>query len=374
MRGAGLFVGLDAACNLVGRSADDHRPWLLIGSHIDSVPNGGKYDGALGVVLAIATAEMFQARFEELPFTIHAIAFSEEEGVRFRSPYIGSRAMAGCFDLTLLDRCDEQGATCRQAMKAFGGDPDRILSAALPTERILAFIEPHIEQGPILESSGLAVGIVDGIVGQTRATARFVGRASHAGTTPMSMRQDAMAAAAQWILAVESFANATTGLVATVGNVQVIPNVPNVIAGEVAVRLDVRHSSDEVRRSVSQHLKAVGQQIADARGLKFHWEKCEQQDAVAMDKSLVTALEIACRDASQPIHHMLSGAGHDAVIMSQIAPTSMLFLRCKGGVSHHPDESVEVKDVEVALQVIYYFIQELAAKKKSFHPIHRATK
>lgn len=373
MCAAGLTVQLDAACNLVGRSGTDQRPWLLIGSHIDSVPNGGKYDGALGVVFAIAAAQMFRSRFEELPFAIHAIAFSEEEGVRFRSPYIGSRAIAGCFDYALLDRCDDQGTTCGQTIKAFGGDPERIESAALPTDRILAFLEPHIEQGPVLENSGLAVGIVDGIVGQTRATARFVGRASHAGTTPMAMRWDAMAAAAQWILAVESCAQTRPGLVSTVGHVQVTPNVPNVIAGDVAVRLDVRHLNDEVRQTAVQDLKAMGQQIADARRLKFHWEKCEDQAAVVMDTSLVNILEAACLKASQAIHHMTSGAGHDAVIMSQVAPTSMLFLRCKGGISHHPDESVETKDVEIALKVMYHFIEELAAKQKSLETINTTT-
>ncbi len=175
----------------------------MIGSHIDTVPNGGKYDGALGVMFAVAAAEMYRDRFDTLPFIIEAIAFSEEEGVRYRSPYIGSKAVAGCFDKALLDRVDDQGITCGNAIRSFGGDPSNVESASISASKIVGYFEPHIEQGPVLEQLDLAVGIVDGIAGQTRATARFIGSASHAGTTPMHLRKDAMAAAAEWITAVE---------------------------------------------------------------------------------------------------------------------------------------------------------------------------
>ncbi|MBX3422738.1 MAG: allantoate amidohydrolase [Pirellulaceae bacterium] len=361
MCAAGLTVQLDAACNVIGRSAVDQRPALLIGSHIDTVPDGGRFDGALGIMFAIAAAQMFQARSTELPFTIQAIAFSEEEGVRFRTPYIGSRALAGCFDLQLLERTDNQGIPMWQAMQSFGGQPENIAAATLPANRVLAFLEPHIEQGPVLETSQLAVGLVDGIAGQTRATARFVGRAAHAGTTPMHLRADALAAAAQWILAVEQYARDTPGLVATIGYAQIHPNTPNVIAGEVVVRLDARHQLDTVRHAAAKHLQAIGQQVASSRGLAFHWEDCQEQAAVALDSRLIATLESACHVAQQPVLRLTSGAGHDAVVMSRLAPTAMLFLRCKHGISHHPDESVQVSDVEAGLRVMYHFIDLLAA-------------
>ncbi len=335
MSQANLDVEIDAACNTIGKSANDERPALLIGSHIDSVPNGGKYDGALGVMFGIAAAEMFRDRLPSLPIAIHAIAFSEEEGVRYRSPYIGSRALANCFDEALLNRVDDDGYSCRSVMEQFSRKTFNTAELALQSNRYVGFFEPHIEQGPVLEQADLAVGIVDGIAGQTRATARFVGRASHAGTTPMNLRFDAMAAAAEWILEVEKYANQVPGLVATIGYCNVTPNVPNVIAGDVGVRLDTRHLDDGTRRKAAIELRACGEQIAQRRKLNFV-------------------------KAGQAIHHMPSGAGHDAVIMSRIMPTSMLFLRCKGGISHHPDESVDVKDVEVALRVMYEWIEDLA--------------
>lgn len=359
MQAAGLATRIDAACNLIGRSSSDDRPMLLIGSHIDTVPNGGKYDGALGVLFGIAAAQMFQDRYEEFPFKIGVVAFSEEEGVRYRSPYIGSRALAGCFDENLLDRLDDQGISCRQAIQDFGGNPDAIADCALQ-EPVLCFLEPHIEQGPVLEKMDLAVGIVDGIAGQTRATARFVGRASHAGTVPMHLRLDAMAGAAEWIVGVEAYAKQTAGLVATVGYVHVTPNVPNVIAGDVGVRLDCRHLTDVTRQRATQDLHHLGEQIAARRNLQFSWERCEEQSAVAMDPIITRMLDTAAKDAGVTSYHMASGAGHDAVIMSEIVPTSMIFIRCKDGISHHPDESIEVKDVEVALQVMYHFIERLA--------------
>ncbi len=359
MNQAGMDVEIDAACNTIGRSANDERPALLIGSHIDSVPNGGRYDGALGVMFGIAAAEMFRGRIDSLPLSIHAIAFSEEEGVRYRSPYIGSRALANCFDEALLDRVDDEGYSCRSVMQQFSRKSFDAANVALQPSRYIGFFEPHIEQGPVLEQAGLTVGIVDGIAGQTRATARFVGRASHAGTTPMNLRYDAMAAAAEWILEVEKYACQIPGLVATVGYCSVTPNVPNVIAGDVAVRLDTRHLNDVVRRKAASDLRVHGEQIAQRRKLNFIWENCEEQPAVQMDAKLTSSMESACIRSGQPIHHMPSGAGHDAVIMSRIMPTSMLFLRCKGGISHHPDESVDVKDVEVALRVMYEWIEEL---------------
>ncbi len=361
MNKAGLNVRMDAACNLIGStSTDDTRPRLLIGSHIDTVPNGGKYDGALGIVIGIALIEALSERVAQLPFAIEVIAFSEEEGVRFRSPYIGSRALAGCFDPTLLERTDDRGISLKDVVKTFGGNPDQLTAMGEARGALLAFIEPHIEQGPVLESEGQALGVVTGIAGQTRVTARFVGRASHAGTTPMNLRSDALAAAASWISIVESLAKSRPGLLATVGHLLVSPNVPNVIPGEVAVRLDARHMDDRQRALAVADLRNAAEGLAVQRGLEFFWERVEDQPAIPTDERLSDLLADAMDELSMPVRRLQSGAGHDAVIMSQIAPTAMLFLRSPGGISHHPEESVSQSDVEQSLRVLFNFVQKLS--------------
>jgi allantoate deiminase len=361
MEGCGLHCQMDSLCNLLGSTTtDDDRPRLLIGSHIDTVPNGGRYDGMLGILLGIGVVEALQSSLDQLPFALSVVAFSEEEGVRYRSPYIGSKAMVGCLDSELLDRVDDQGIRLRDAVKDFGGSVEHLAAARLREGSVIAFLEPHIEQGPVLEAENLAVGIVTGIAGQTRLTARFVGKAGHAGTVPMSMRRDALAAAAMWIQEVERIGQAREGLMATVGHVQVSPNVPNVIPGEVAVRLDARHAIDSVRIAAAKELQLRGESIASERGLELHWERCEEQNAVPTDSDLNALLKQTMEELGLPNKQMVSGAGHDAVYMSRVAPTTMLFVRCRGGISHHPDESVTQADIAVTLRTMVGFIERLS--------------
>ena len=352
-----MICRIDNACNLIGTTnIDPSIPRLMIGSHIDTVPNGGKYDGALGIVLGIALIQSLCENRSTLPLAIDVVSFSEEEGVRYRSPYIGSTAIAGHFDASLLDRMDDDHVSLRHAIKSFGCQPDELDSCRIDGSKYIAFLEPHIEQGPVLEQLDLPVGVVTGIAGQSRVTARFIGTASHAGTVPMHLRHDALAAAAEWILAVEKFAKKQPGLLATVGHALVHPNVPNVIAGEVAVRLDCRSMDDKLREISVSELKAIAQQIAAKRDLQFLWERAENQAAVPTSETANNLLAHSISDCELSVQRLQSGAGHDSAVMASIMPTTMLFIRCKGGISHHPDESVEVDDIAVALQVMHRFV------------------
>ena len=361
MEAIGMNVSVDAAGNLRGRW---HPPAgrskrLIIGSHIDTVPNAGAFDGILGVTLALECAEIAQEL--KLPLPIEIIAFSEEEGVRFGVPFIGSRAAAGRFDPALLKLKDADGATLDDAIRAFGLDPGGIEKAAIDADA-LGFLEVHIEQGPVLEAEGLQVAAVTAIVGQTRHILTWTGHANHAGTTPMHLRRDALAGAAEWIVAVESLAQRTDGLVATVGHVDVEPNAGNVIAGAVRVSLDVRHADDAARKSAVDALLAQAETIAARRGLALQCARQMDQPAVPMDERLTAFLAEATEAAGLPVKLMPSGAGHDAMVMASRVPTAMLFLRSPGGLSHHPDETVLEEDVAAALGVCRKFLERLAAE------------
>ncbi len=343
MRRAGMKVRVDAVGNLRGIRAGMSERRLLIASHLDTVPNAGAFDGVLGVVLGVTLMETLGGR--ELGFGIEVIGFSEEEGVRFGMPFIGSRALCGELDMQ---------PPIAEAISAFGLNPADLDSARLDA-RTFAYIEFHIEQGPVLESLGLPIGVVENIVGQSRVRVVFEGRANHAGTTPGHLRQDALAAAAEWICFVERCMREQTGLVATVGKLEVQPNTSNVIPGLVEATLDVRHPCDETR-------KAAVQLLLDWKrpGIRFRHELYLDQTAVPMDADLVNRMECAVRRAGYPVHRMSSGAGHDAMIVAKTCPAAMLFLRSPGGISHHPDESVLVADVEAALKTGLAFIEALA--------------
>jgi allantoate deiminase len=351
MEQAGMRVFTDHAGNLRGlypsHSAD--APRLLIGSHLDTVPRAGAFDGILGVVLGVALVERLERR--RLPFAIEVIGFSEEEGVRFGVPFIGSRALIGDIDDPLL-------AGIADAVTAFGLDPSRI-GEARAGDDALGYIEFHIEQGPVLESLGLPLGIVDAIAGQSRLDAIFEGKANHAGTTPMHLRQDALAGAAEWIGAVEREARAIPGAVATVGRAVVAPGASNVIPGSVAASLDVRHVDDAVRRDLVARLQGRAEHIAKSRCLTVSWKQRLDQRAVAMDSALTQILERAVASSGHPVHRMASGAGHDAMIVARRIPAAMLFLRSPGGISHHPDETVLAEDVAAALDVGMRFLEQL---------------
>ncbi len=364
MREAGMKTRVDAVGNLIGRYEGD-RPnakTLLLGSHLDTVRNAGKYDGPLGVILAIACVEQLHRKKVRLPFAIEVIGFSDEEGVRFQVPYLGSKAVAGCFDVKDLARKDAEGISMAQAIKNFGGNPAKLNLVRLNPNNLLGYVEAHIEQGPVLEQKDLAVGVVSGIAGQTRARVTFTGRAGHAGTTPMNLRQDALCAAAEMVLAVEELAKKTAGLVATVGEVSAKPGVSNVIPGEVRLSLDVRHIKDSVRKSAQQALQKMAAQIARRRKLKLDFTVVHEAAAVDCSEKLSALLGEAVKRRQKKVIQLSSGAGHDAAVMAGITPAAMLFIRCKSGISHHPEESVKTTDVQVALDVMNDFLQLLAAK------------
>jgi allantoate deiminase len=360
MRAEGMSVGVDAIGNLrgvyPGASAGSGR--LLIGSHLDTVPNAGAFDGILGVVLAVALVE--ELRGERLPFAIEIVGFSEEEGVRFGKPYLGSLALVGALDGDALHRLDARNKSMETAIREFGLDPAQIADSAV-SEDAFAYLEVHIEQGPVLESEALQLGVVSAIAGQTRMLLGFSGQANHAGTTPMHLRHDAMAAAAKWICAVEQLALKTPGLAATVGRVETRPGAGNVIAGEVIASLDVRHAEDATRRDAVSHLLAAASDAAEARGVEVDILRASHEDAVPTDDDLSNLLAKAAEAAGYSAGSMVSGAGHDARVVAQRLPIAMLFLRSPAGLSHHPDENVLVEDVEAALATSIEFVKLLAA-------------
>jgi allantoate deiminase len=353
----GMTSHVDAAGNLRGVFSGQrpNAPRLLIGSHIDTVPDAGAYDGVLGVVLALALIENLT---ETLPYDIEVVAFSEEEGVRFAVPFIGSRALIGDVDESLLQQTDEQGTTLAQAIEAFGLNPAKLPEAVLHPDTF-AFVEFHIEQGPVLEDLNLNLGVVEAIAGQSRFELTFHGKANHAGTSPMHLRADALAAAAEWITAVERRAQTTPGLVATVGRIHALPGATNVIPGEVCVSLDIRHTSDPIRLAAIDELLERASQITTTRGLTLDTLQQFHASAILMDPRLASALETAAQATGYHPHRMASGAGHDAMILARAIPAAMLFLRSPGGVSHHPDESVLLDDVQAALDAGLYFLKHL---------------
>lgn len=356
---AGADVSVDAAGNLRGfySAAQVSAARLLIGSHLDTVPNAGAFDGILGVVIAVALLESLEGR--RLPFAVEVVGFSEEEGVRFGTPFIGSRALVGSLDEELLNRQDSNGVSVRTAIKDFGLNPEEIPRAALADDA-LGYLEFHIEQGPVLESLGRPLGVVEAIAAQTRMEFVFLGRANHAGTTPMHLRHDAIAAAAEWIVAVERTANNHPGLVATIGQIETKPGATNVIAAEARVTLDVRHKSGDIRDLATDALVRMAHEIAERRGLTLRQSVLLSQPAVAMDSFLVHQIEEAIRNAGCQPHRMTSGAGHDAMILAERVPAAMIFLRSPGGISHDPAESVQVEDVAKALECGLHLFEQLA--------------
>lgn len=359
----GMDVRVDAIGNIRGlwTPANAEPGRLLLGSHIDTVPDAGAFDGVLGVVMALEWVRLAQE--DLLPIAIEVIAFSEEEGSRF-VPFMSSRAVAGRFDPALMSLKDADGISLEEAIRAFGLDPGAIDDARIDTDA-RAFVEIHIEQGPILEAESRSLGVVSRIVGQTRLSLEFTGHANHAGTTPMHLRRDALACAAEWISAVEDLARRTEGLVATVGSIALEPNASNVIPGKASLSLDLRHALDSERESAVEKLLAKAGAVAERRGLTVACPRRRSEPAVPMDERLTAYLVDAVEAAGFPARIMHSGAGHDAMVMATRMPTAMLFLRTPGGISHHPAETVLVEDVEAALQVGRRFLARVAAEAGS---------
>jgi allantoate deiminase len=355
----GVPLQIDAVGNFhaLYSASEADSPRLMVGSHLDTVPNAGAYDGPLGVLIAVALLQALHGR--KLPYAIEVIGFSEEEGVRFGVPFIGSRALVGRVDDTLLDTKDARGISVRDAVGQFGLNPREIAQARVSSD-VCGYLEFHIEQGPVLETLNLPLAVVESITGQSRMEFTFVGRANHAGTTPMNLRYDAMAAGAEWIMAVERIARETPGLVATVGTVQTTPGAVNVIAGEARLSLDVRHQDDKVRTAAVERIIRSAQEITRLRGLSVRWAKRMNQPAVAMDSFLTSQIEQAIGNAGCRPHRMVSGAGHDAMIMAEQVPSAMIFVRTPGGISHDPAESVAVDDVAKAVEAGLYLLDQLA--------------
>jgi len=360
MRDAGMEADFDALGNVVGRyrAADPGAPIVITGSHMDSVVDAGKYDGVFGILTAIAAVKDLNARGTRLPYTFEVVAFGDEEGVRFGFSMIGSKALAGTFDPALLDRKDAQGVTLRDALVAFGGDPSAIASLKRDPRRVAAFIESHIEQGPVLLNEGLAVGVVTAIAGATRHLVRVTGLAGHAGTVPMGARQDALAAAAEMVLFVERHCETRPGLVGTVGKLGVLPGAVNVIPQDVEFTIDVRSADDAVRRAAVAAIVTGCKDIARRRRVAVTSMPFFAADAAPCDATLQRQLAGAIAAHGIVVRHLPSGAGHDAMMFPAVAPTAMLFVRCgNNGISHHPGETMTAEDAEVATAVLLHFFE-----------------
>lgn len=367
MKEAGLTTWLDAAGNQRGRleGREPGLPAVLLGSHLDTVPNAGRFDGILGVMLAIAVVERLRESAAELPFALEIAAFADEEGTRFGTALLGSRALAGTWDGAFWHLTDDNGTTLREAFVEFGLDPERIADASPKRGEIVAYLEAHIEQGPYLDEADLPLAVVSSIAGARRFALTLTGEAGHAGGVPFHRRHDALAGASEVVLAVEQLAR-SAGCVATVGRLQAFPGGVNVIPGRVEFSLDLRGETDAARDGVWLGIQAVASEVCDRRGLAFAVEETHNAPAVVADPSLQDSIRAGIRTATgeQDPMVLFSKAGHDAMAVAELAPWAMLFIRNgHGGISHHPDETVTEADVAVALDAFEAAVLELAASQ-----------
>jgi allantoate deiminase len=367
-KGAGMTATIDPLGSVAGRYASDRNDakTLIIGSHIDTVPNGGIYDGPLGVMAGLAVVEELQRQGKRLPFNIEVLAFSDEEGVRFPSPFSSSRAVAGTFDEKLLAEKDKAGITRADALKAFGCDPSQWSSVARDRDSLLGYLELHIEQGPVLEAHEEVLGVVSAIVGLSRGRMTVMGKAGHAGTTPMDLRKDALTCAAEIVLALEALGRDTDGLVATVGQLAVLPGAGNVIPATVTFSYDIRSPKDPIRVKALATAMGRAREIADARGCSIEIEMSSATPAAASDPKLMRALASAISgQTNAKARELTSGAGHDAMVFRNVCPQAMLFVRSKDGLSHHPDEFTTSDDIGLAAKALFDAVLALAEDEKS---------
>lgn len=365
MQQIGLPTRVDAIGNVRGRleSPNPDAKTFVIASHMDSVVNAGKFDGPLGVIMGLDLVDKLIQSGQSLPFHIELIAFSDEEGVRFHTTYLGSKVVAGSFDETLLDKKDASGIPLIDVIQRIGGNVAHLQSDAIAKENWLGYFEIHIEQGPVLYERNVPVAIVTDIAGQKRIELTFRGMAGHAGTVPMSMRQDALCAAAEFVLAVEQLASSQPNLVATVGKLNVLNAASNVIPGEVSCSLDVRSNDVAVLEVACQSLRNTLAETGHKRSIHVDWHLIQETAPVACSPVLNTLLTKAIQDNNYELIQLVSGAGHDGVPISQLAPITMLFVRCFKGISHNPLENVELADIAAALQVADTFINNLHEKE-----------
>jgi allantoate deiminase len=367
MRVAGMSVRTDAIGNVVGRyeGATPGLPCLLLGSHLDTVRDAGKYDGVLGVATAIECVHTLNKRGQRLPFAVEVIGFAEEEGVRFGATLLGSRGTAGTFDVALLDKTDRHGVTMREALAVFGLDPAMIPCAARRPQELLAYAELHIEQGPVLEAEGLPVGVVTAINGANRFSVEVVGMAGHAGTVPMGLRKDALNAAAECALAIEERCRREPELVGTVGQLEVFPGAANVIPGTVRFSLDVRAPQDAQRITAVNDIKRMMETICARRGTHVVITQTHGAQTSACSPWMMEQLGEAIAAEGLRVCALPSGAGHDGMAMADLTDIGMMFVRCKEGISHSPAEAVSVEDVDVAARVWLRFIENFRALEGS---------
>jgi beta-ureidopropionase / N-carbamoyl-L-amino-acid hydrolase len=364
MLAAGLTAHIDAVGNVIGvmQGCASGAPRVLTGSHYDTVINAGKYDGRLGILLPIVVAGALRRAGTRLPFALEIIAFAEEEGVRFKSTFLGSRAVAGRFDFDVLEVSDAQGITLRQALAAENMDVAGIGAAAHDPAQVACFVEVHIEQGPVLLDAGLAVGVVSSIAGSRRSMVTVRGLSGHAGTVPMGLRRDAAAAAAEMVLAVERRCGAEPGLVGTVGRLEVPDAAINVIPGRCEFSIDIRSGDDAVRDAAYQDISAEIQRIAQRRGVTAQQAEVLEAASVPCSMRLQDAWAASVqRVTASPARRLPSGAGHDAMMMASLTDIGMLFVRCgNGGISHHPHEALSAADADIAARVFEDFLKNYA--------------
>ena len=364
MREAGMRAHLDAIGNVCGRYEGERPglPCLMLGSHYDTVRDAGKWDGPLGLITAISCVGDLHKRGKRLPFAVEVTGFADEEGVRFASTLLGSRAIAGTFDESVLGVKDGAGISMREALSQFGLDPDHIGAAARARSELLAYVELHIEQGPVLESQDLAVGVVTAISGATRLAASLTGMAGHAGTVPMLLRRDALAGAAECISAIEEFCRTDQGgLVGTVGYIHATPGATNVIPGQVSFTIDIRAATDAHRKLAVADIVRQIENVAKRRKLVLQVDVTHENRTVPCAAWLKRQVADAIAAEGFRAFELPSGAGHDGMAMIAIADVAMVFVRCRGGISHHPDEHVDVADAEAGANVLLRLIE-------NFHP------
>ena len=368
MREAGMRAHLDAIGNVCGRYEGEAAgaPCLMLGSHYDTVRDAGRWDGPLGLITAISCVADLNKRGKRLPFAIEVTGFADEEGVRFASTLLGSRAVAGTFDETVLSVRDADGVSMRNALKGFGLEPDHIGAAARVRRELLAYLELHIEQGPVLEQENLPVGVVTAISGATRLAARLTGMAGHAGTVPMALRRDALAGASECIGAIEEFCRTdANGLVGTVGYIHAMPGATNVIPGEVSFTIDIRAPTDMHRnRAVADIVRQI-EAIAKRRALALQLDVTHENRTAPCAPWLRTQIAEAISAEGCRVFELPSGAGHDGMAMIDIADIGMVFVRCRGGISHHPDEHVEPADADAGARVLLRVIENFRPRAET---------
>jgi allantoate deiminase len=368
MREAGMRAQLDAIGNVGGRyeGVNPGLPCLMLGSHYDTVRNAGKWDGPLGLITAISCVADLHRRGQRLPFAIEVTGFADEEGVRFASTLLGSRAVADTFDQSVLGARDRDGIPMREALSRFGLDPDRIGAAARSRTELHAYVELHIEQGPVLEAENLAVGVVTAISGATRLAASLTGMAGHAGTVPMLLRRDALAGAAECIVAIEEFCRTDQGgLVGTVGYIHAMPGATNVIPGQVSFTIDMRAASDAHRKLAVADIVRQIETIAGRRKLTLQLDVTHDNRTVPCAPWLKRQVADAIAAEGYRVFELPSGAGHDGMAMIDVADVAMLFVRCRGGISHHPDEHTELADVDAGARVLMRLIENFRPRAAS---------